>query len=382
MKIYENVPVADFTTMKIGGPARYVIKIESADDVPEAYRFAARHKLPTFIVGFGANTIGRDEGFEGVVLINRIPHHIDKLPAEANHSKTHIAAPGDSDLPNQDTAAFFKASSGTEWNDFALSVSELGFTGVEALADIPSTVGAAPVQNIGAYGQEVSSTIVEIEAFDSAHQRFVTLANHQCDFSYRHSIFNDAEKGRYFITSVTFRLEKGHLNPPFYRSLQEYVDKYQVTDFSPLSLFNIVTTIRKSKLPDPVEHPSAGSFFKNVYLDRDSALSAKAKQIPVYESHGLNKVPVGWLIEHSGLKGQKLHGFRVWPDAPLVLVNEDGESYHNLSLARQGIISKVYEKFGFNLEQEPEELAMTDRFDATPVNPFAMHEESSDSEED
>ncbi|MBR0460427.1 UDP-N-acetylmuramate dehydrogenase [Candidatus Saccharibacteria bacterium] len=359
MKIYENVPISSFTTMKIGGPARYVIKIESEEDVPEAYKFANQHKLPTFVVGLGANTIGHDEGFDGVVLINRIPHHIDKLPGKD----------------------IFKVSSGTEWDDFVLSVSELGFTGIEALANIPSTVGAAPVQNIGAYGQEAASTIIEVEAFDSAHHQFVTLANHQCDFSYRHSIFNSTEKGRYFITSVSFRLEKGRLMPPFYRSLQAYIDRYHITDFSPLSIYHIVTTIRKSKLPDPIEHPSSGSFFKNIYLDRDSALSAKARKIPVYDSDGLNKVPASWLIEHSGLKGQKLHGFRVWADAPLVLVNEDGADYHALALARQGITGKVYEKFGFNLEQEPEELVMLDRFDSTPVNPFEAREQKPNSPE-
>ena len=226
MKIYENVPIADFTTMKIGGPARYVIKIESAEDVPEAYKFASNHKLPTFVVGLGANTIGRDEGFDGVVLINRIPHHIDKLPPELRHGKDvhgnkkaryskdshhdemHVVTPGESDFFNQDTTAFFKVSSGTEWDDFVLSVSELGFTGVEALANIPSTVGAAPVQNIGAYGQEVADTIVEIEAFDSAHHQFVTLMNHQCDFAYRHSIFNDSEKGRYSPTAISQTLTK------------------------------------------------------------------------------------------------------------------------------------------------------------------------------
>lgn len=398
MKIYENVPIADFTTMKIGGPARYVIKIEAKDDVPEAYKFAAQHKLPTFVIGLGANTIGHDDGFDGVVLINRIPHHIDKLPAEfrhgrdardnkpqyskdPHHDEMRVVTPGESDFFNQDTTAFFKVSSGTEWDDFSLAVSELGFTGVEALANIPSTVGAAPVQNIGAYGQEVADTITEVEAFDTSTHNFVTLANHQCDFSYRHSIFNSTEKGRYFITSVTFRLEKGRLTPPFYRSLQEYVDRYQVTDFSPLTIYHIITTIRKSKLPDPLEHPSSGSFFKNIYLDRDSALSAKARKIPVYQSHGLNKVPAGWLIEHSGLKGQKLHGFRIWPDAPLVLVNEDGVDYHALSLARQGITSKVYEKFGLNLEQEPEELIMENRFDSTPVNPLIARKQTPNTKE-
>ena len=179
------------------------------------------------------------------------------------------------------------------------------------------------------------------------------MAN-ELDLGYRHSIFNTGDGvGRYFITSVTVELHKNWMKPPFYTSLQAYFDEHGITEFSPQIIYDGVAAVRASKLPDPDEFASAGSFFKNVYLDEKGAKEAEAKGIPVWEG---GKVPSGWLIEHAGLKGEEFYGMRVCDTASLVLINESAKSYKDLAKAREAIIDAVRDKYGLTLEQEPMEL--------------------------
>ena len=143
---------------------------------------------------------------------------------------------------------------------------------------------------------------------------------------------------------------------PFYNSLERYIEAKNETDFSPKAIRRMVSAIRADKLPDPKEHASAGSFFKNVYLNDDEAKEAETKGLPVYHGKDGNKINSGWLIEHAGLLGKTLHGMRVNEKAALVLINDDAKSYADLAAARQEIIDAVYEKFGYKLEQEPVEI--------------------------
>ena len=335
MNIREDVPISTLTTMRLGGAARYVIDIDKVEDLSQAYAFAKEKNLPVYVLGSGSNIIGRDGGFNGVILVCKLTG-MGILREE------------------KDEVVQLYSYSGELLDDFVTYGTEMGYSGMEALSAIPGTAGAAPVQNVGAYGQDISQSLVEVEVFDTKTGEIKTLPKDQLELSYRHSIFNHGELvGRYFITKVVVELHKGHLTPPFYNSLQAYIDEHSIIDFSPDSIRQCVRAVRESKLPDPELIASSGSFFKNVYLSPEEAAGAEAAGIPVWDG---GKVPSGWLIEHAGLKGQEFHGMRVSDKAALVLINESAKSYADLAAARAEIIKIVKDKFGFTLEQEPMEL--------------------------
>lgn len=349
LKIEENVPIRNLVTMRIGGPARFVITVTSKEEIPEAYQFAKEHNLPVCVLGGGANTFAKDEGFDGVIILDRIM------------GISEVEKPKDGDI------AYFKAYGGEQWDDLVTYVSERGYSGIEAMAGIPGTAGAAPVQNIGAYGQEVTQVIVSVDAYDTKTGEFVVIPASEMKMSYRKSIFNSGENvGRYFIYATTVRVKKGQLNPPFYRSLQAYVDEHHETDFSPLNIARMVKAVRNSKLPDPEKIASAGSFFKNVYLTDEEADEAEARGIQVWRNakevgpdspeKRTNLVNSGWLLEEAGLKGKVFHGMKVSEKAALILINEDAKTYADLAAARDEIANIVFEKFGFRIEQEPDEI--------------------------
>ena len=356
--------------MRLGGPARYVLEIESPSDIPDAYGFAKQFNLPTFVLGYGANTIGHDEGFPGAIIINRMRGIVagdQKEPSEGppEPGKARMSAPrpwrrAEATRPEESSSGQdplrITIMGGEYWDDVVAYTCERGLTGIEALSKIPGLAGAAPVQNIGAYGQEIADTLVNIEAFDTATSTFKTLKKSDLGFSYRKSILNTTEKNRYFVISVTLELEKGQMPRPFYNSIERYISENNLTDFSPMGIRQIVSQIRADKLPDPLEKASAGSFFKNIYLTDKDADTAENKGYPVHRGKDGNKINSGWLIEQAGLKGQLLHGFRVSDKAALVLINESATSYEDLKKARAEIISKVYDKFGYWLEQEPVEI--------------------------
>lgn len=339
MKIRENVPLKHLTTMRLGGDARYVIEIERPADVATAFDYAAAKKLPTYVLGGGANSIARDEGFNGVILLNKL-----------NGVET---------LEEDDRGAVLRARSGVIWDDFVAYAVAKGLTGIEALSAIPGTVGAAPVQNIGAYGQEVAQTLESVKVYDKVDKTTFVIEHTAMDFGYRSSIFNTGElKDRFFIIHATFRLKKGKMKRPLYDSLERYIAEHSLTDFSPKGIREIVTAVRSEKLPDPKHIPSAGSFFKNVHLTPLEAIEAEKKGIPIRESGKSYKVNTGWLIDECGLKGKLLHGFRVNEKASLVLINESAKGYSDLSAARAEIKDAVREKFGLDIWQEPVEIGL------------------------
>lgn len=337
MKILENVPLKNLTTMRLGGPARYVIEIENPEEIKDAHDFASQKNLPIFVLGGGANTIARDEGFDGVIIKN--------------------AMTGISDIYSPITdKTYIKALGGEPWDNVVKFTTEKGLTGIEALSKIPGLTGAAPVQNIGAYGQDISETFIKADVYDFKTGEFKTLEKSDFHFSYRHSIMNTTEKNRYFVISIFLELKKGKMSRPFYNSIEKYIEQHKITDFTPGGIREIVSQIRADKLPDPKEKASAGSFFKNIYLTEEEAKKAEEKGLPVYHGHDGYKINSGWLIENAGLSGKLLHGIRVNKKAALVLINESAKSYEDLAKARAEICAAVKEKFGFCLEQEPVEL--------------------------
>lgn len=338
MKIRENVPISELTTMRLGGDAHFLVTVETPEDIRSAYEFAKEKGLPVWIMGSGANTLGHDEGFPGVVILNQL------------HGVEVIKEDGDTIV--------LRGMGGEIWDDFVQLTCEKGYSGIEAMSKIPGTLGAAPVQNIGAYGQDIAQVIKFVEAFDTKTGEFVTINKNDMKLGYRRTRFNSGEdKGRFFITAVTVELKKGELKPPFYNSLQSYIDKHNETDFSPMNIRKMVSAIRSEKLPDPKVIASAGSFFKNVYVDRAAADVAEAQGISVWRSKdGGGKINTGWLIEACGLKGKIMRGIRVSEKAALVLINESAKSYADLAAAREEIVGTVAEKFGFLIEQEPVEM--------------------------
>lgn len=332
MIIRENVNISSLTTMRLGGPARFLIEIEKEEDLGDALDFAREKNLKIFILGGGANTLGHDEGFDGVILKNVM---------------TGIS----------DENGTITAMGGEEWDRVVEFTTDRGYTGIEALSKIPGSAGAAPVQNIGAYGQDVSETFVSAKVYDLKTSTFKTLTKSDFNFSYRKSLLNTTEKNRYFVLSITLKLEKGAMPRPFYNSIEKYIAENGETDLSPRNIRKIVSEIRADKLPDPAEKASAGSFFKNVYLSEAEAKTAEENGFPVYHGHDGLKINSGFLIERAGLKGKLLNGMRVSDKAALVLINESANSYADLASARAEIIETVKNDSGFTLEQEPVELA-------------------------
>ena len=339
MDIHTDIPLKNYVTMRLGGNARFMTDIHSSAEVPQIVQKAAAQNLHMYVLGGGSNTVVRDEGFDGLVLRNRIPGF-------------EVVADTASDTT-------IKIGAGEDWDSVVKRTVDMNLIGIECLSAIPGTAGAAPVQNIGAYGQEVAETLVSLEAYDIQDGQHVTLTNEQCGFSYRHSIFRGEFAGRYIITSITLRLYKAAPQPPFYKAVQDYLDTNNVTLYTAKALRDAVMAIRKDKLPDPKERPNNGSFFKNAIVEgwQLSDLRADYPDIPTYDMpDGRFKVPTGWLIEQAGLKGQLLHGMRVHDKNALVLINESAASYADLAAARDEIIGTVRDKFRIIIEQEPLEM--------------------------
>ncbi len=339
MDIHTSIPLKNYTTMRLGGSARFMGEAFTREDVIHIYHAAQQQNLPVFILGGGSNIIVRDEGFPGIVVRMRIPG-FEVVGDDTNSTTVKIGA-------------------GENWDEVVKRTVEMHLSGVEAMSAIPGTAGAAPVQNVGAYGQEIADTLVSLEAYDSTNDRFVELTNADCGFSYRNSIFRGDAKGRYVITSITLRLNKTAPSPPFYEALQRYFDEHETPFYTPQTVRDAVVAIRKDKLPDPAERPNTGSFFKNAIVEEWllNELKSEHDTMPYYDlGNKTYKIPTGWLIEQAGKKGELINGMRVHDKNCLVLINESATSYNDLAQARDEIIGAIRDQFRIIIEQEPLEL--------------------------
>ncbi|MBI3494689.1 UDP-N-acetylmuramate dehydrogenase, partial [Candidatus Saccharibacteria bacterium] len=297
----ENIPLKDYTTMKIGGPARYMATANSREELVSLVQQAG--EMPILVLGQGSNVIVGDGGFAGLVILNRIMGF---------------------EIYDQDPAATkIRVGAGEIWDSVVQRSTENGLSGIECLSAIPGCSGAAPVQNIGAYGQEIADTLIELEAYDLQTKQFATFNNSDCDFTYRRSIFNSgSQKGRYVITSISLQLQKTIMQPPFYSSLQTYLDKNQITDYSPYNLRNAVVAVRANKLPDPKLIPNTGSFFRNPIIEnwQASKLRDEYPDVKVFPmGDNLSKISAGWLVENTGIKDLEIEGFKVYDSNALVI---------------------------------------------------------------
>ena len=339
MRMKENKLLAPFTTFGIGGPARWFAEAASEDEIAEAAAWARERGVALFVLGGGSNLLVSDAGFDGLVL--------------------HVGLKG-----VEQQGELFSMAGGEDWDGFVSQVVERGFSGVECLAGIPGTVGGTPVQNVGAYGQEVSSVVERLRAFDLETHTFVEFAAAECGFAYRRSRFNRADRGRYLVTRVDYRLHRDGSPLLAYPDLKAH---FQNRAEAPTlgEVASSVRSIRRGKGMILVEGDpdcrSAGSFFKNPVVPGDVAERVrKCAEISgaafrVYPSaDGLVKIPAAWLIEQAGFpKGYALGAAGISSRHTLALINRGGATAEEIRALADKIAAAVEERFGIRLEIEP-----------------------------
>jgi len=328
--------------MRLGGTARYLAEAATQADIAELVDWASDHDLACMVIGGGSNIVWRDEGYSGLLIVNKIP------ALEV--------------VQEDDQTATVKIGAGENWDHAVAWAVDKNLSGIETLSLIPGTAGATPVQNVEAYGQAIGDTLIHVEAFDVEKKAPVLISKEDCQLSYRNSRFKVADHGRFIICSIVLHLRKSPMMPPFHRGLQTYLDKNNITDFSPASIRQAVIAIRSAKLPDPASVANNGSFFKNPIVPRAQSedLAEKFPDILNYPSKNDQvKVSAQWLIEHAGFHAgykDEATGMMLWPRHALVFVNEHAKSTADLLALKQKIVDAVRAKFGITLEQEPELL--------------------------
>jgi UDP-N-acetylmuramate dehydrogenase len=343
MLIQENVALAPLTTIGVGGPARYFVEATTADEVREGAHYAEAHKLPLFVLGGGSNLIVSDRGWPGLVLkvgIRGIKHR-------HGHG-----------------TAYFDAGAGEEWDDFVAATVQHNCAGIECLSGIPGSVGGTPVQNVGAYGQEVAETIDSLVVFDLMSGEEQEFEKEDCGFAYRTSVFNTSERGRYVILRVSFALQHGGEPRLAYADLQKYFVNSNHTPTLAV-VRDAVCQIRASKsmliAAGDEDARSVGSFFKNPVLSaeefaeltlRAARLDLKIPSYPALDAQ--HKVSAAWLVEHSGFsKGFARGAIGISRKHALAIVNRGQATAAEIVAFKDEIQARVRDTWGVSLEPEP-----------------------------
>ncbi len=338
LKIEENVPLAPLTTLKIGGAARFFVFAETENQVAEAFQFAEENGFDLFVLGGGSNILIADEGFDGLVL---------QIALKGIEVKGNVV----------------KAQAGEDWDNFVEFCVERNLAGIECLSGIPGFVGGTPVQNVGAYGQEVSETIVSVRVFDRKSKEILELSNAECKFAYRTSIFNSTDKNRFIVLSVTYNLKQDGEPKIIYKDLREFFGERKPT------LAETREAVRKIRAEKAMlvrqgstDANSAGSFFKNPIVSNEkfaeiaaTAKSFRIENVPSFKTDENSvKVPAAWLIEQSGFqKGYIKGNAGLSTRHTLALTNRGDATAKEILELKNEIQSKVKEKFGVELIPEP-----------------------------
>jgi UDP-N-acetylmuramate dehydrogenase len=329
--------LSNFTTLKVGGPAQKIVHAHTEDELVEFVKAADKAGEQVLILGGGSNLLISDAGFAGTVI---------RVESKGNALDYDACSGG-----------MIEVSAGEDWDKFVALTIEKGFADLESLSGIPGTIGGAPIQNIGAYGHEVSETIARVKAYDRTKGEITTFTNEQCQFSYRNSVFK-AEAGRYVILNVTFQLRKGEQSLPItYAELAKFLS-VNIGDRAPVvEVRKAVLQLRgrKGMLIDAgdVNSNSAGSFFVNPILNKEMAdkLPADAPRWP--QTDGRVKTSAAWLMEHAGVnKGEKLAGAQISNKHVLALTNSGSATAGDIVELAKRARAKVFEKFGVKLEAE------------------------------
>jgi UDP-N-acetylmuramate dehydrogenase len=343
LEIRENVPLAPLTTLGVGGAANFFARAQDVHDVEEAVRFAENKGLALFVLGGGSNLVVADAGWDGLVL----QIAIGEIHQQSAKGKT-----------------IFDVGAGVSWDQFVAHAVSLNCAGVECLSGIPGSVGGTPVQNVGAYGQEVSESVVAVLVFDLGQKCVRELQAAECGFGYRASVFNTSERGRDIILRVTYALMPGGGPAVKYADLQKYFAQRGVLP-TLAETREAVRSIRASKgmliTPGDPDSKSAGSFFKNpvVSLEQHNELAERAAernlQIPSYPALAQqHKISAAWLVENSGFKRGYTKGrAAISSKHALAIVNRGGASAAEILALRDEIKNRVEETWGIRLEPEP-----------------------------
>ena len=329
--------LSNFTTLKVGGPAQKILHAQTEDELIEFVKTADQAGEKLLILGGGSNLLISDAGFAGTVI--------------------KVESSGSSLDYDPCSGGMIEVSAGEEWDKFVALTIEKGFADLESLSGIPGTVGGAPIQNIGAYGHEVSETIARVRAYDRKKGEITTFTNEQCKFSYRNSIFK-AESGRYVILSVSFQLRKGEQSLPItYVELANYLSVNVGDRSSVVEVRKAVLQLRgrKGMLIDTsdADSNSAGSFFVNPILSKEIADKLPPEAPRWVQPDGRVKTSAAWLMEHAGVnKGEKLAGAQISSKHVLALTNSGDATAGDIVKLAKMAREKVFEKFGIKLEAE------------------------------
>jgi len=344
MLIRENVPLAPLTTLGVGGPARCFIAAQNEAEVVEAVELARRREIPLFVLGGGSNLVVADAGFAGLVL--------------------KIGIDGLSQSHGSQGAAVFTAGAGHDWDALVEQTVEADCAGLECLSGIPGTVGGTPIQNVGAYGQEVSRTIEQVRVLELQSLEIKSLTISDCGFGYRSSIFNMSARGRYIVLSVSFALKPGGRPTLHYADLQRFFTGSS-TEPSLSEVRAAVREIRHRKamliVPGEEDARSAGSFFKNPIVSQSFfeelsvRLAPRGWQLPSFPADdGFSKLPAAWLVEHAGFaKGYTRGRAGISRKHALAIVNRGGATAAEIVALKDEIQAAVFAEFGIRLEPEP-----------------------------
>lgn len=340
-----DVSLAQFTTIGIGGSARYFLRAARASDIEAALGWARRHSIPVFILGGGSNLLIADGGFDGLVL--RVELRGYSIESEGEQVIVRVAA-------------------GEDWDSFVARAVENGWSGIECLSGIPGSVGATPIQNVGAYGQEVSETIIRVEAMNRATGQIRAFTNAECLFRYRQSIFKSEEHDRWVILSVSYRLTPGGAPTIRYPELEREVKDRGASVLSSVRDTVLAIRRRKGMVLDPSDPDtrSDGSFFMNPilhavatqsFLDRARSIAGAEAKVPIFPaSDGSTKLSAAWLIEQAGFsKGYVLGNAGLSSKHTLAVINRGGASAAEVVALVRTIQDRVEEVFGIRLHPEP-----------------------------
>ena len=333
LTIKENKNLQPYNTFGLEAVAPYFCEVHSREELQALFHDERFREMPLLILGGGSNVLFTRNP-EGLVVLNKIT--------------------GTEVLEENEQEVLVKVGGGVTWHDFVLYTIAQGWGGLENLSLIPGTTGAAPMQNIGAYGVEIKDTFAGLEAVKRSDGSLRTFTAEECHFGYRSSVFKTSERDKWVISSVTFRLSKKPQFNTSYGAIQETLQAKGITELSLQAVSDAVVHIRQSKLPDPKKIGNAGSFFKNPVIDQVHFNSLKQAHpgIPSYPNPEGIKVPAGWLIEQSGWKGYRRGNVGVHDKQALVLVNLGGAKGAEIKQLSEDIQASVKEKFGITLEVE------------------------------
>lgn len=353
--IKENVDLSEYNSMKLGGKAKYFLEATNQDELINAIMWAQEKDIVFRVIGGGYNILFTDDGFDGLIILNHIKG-FDTLEENGQTVTLQIGA-------------------GEDWDSIVGRSVEMGLSGIESLSLIPGSVGAAPIQNIGAYGQELSTTLKCLTVYDTQQHISQDVTNTDCDFGYRTSRFKHTFPQREIITSITLTLRKAPtLTRPLYSDIEAFFSENNLCEPTPENVRKAVIAVRQAKLPDPAQIPNTGSFFGNPIISKEEqvALITKWPELENWESKVFNKksqafwetkdgnvkVAAGMLLEHAGLVDyhDEETGMATWKTQGLVLVNEHAQSSKDLFTFRDYIIKTIQERYGITFEQEPETI--------------------------